>query len=126
MENPTQSKADYLESHLPPPHESRLTTILNGVGNWTMVCGALSYAGARIVAHVKSSSPNLERATMFGSIAGCGIGAVLGMREAKHIENYRTAVSGEIDSLHRRLLASNDKIDALTRQIEAQDPQKTR
>jgi len=91
-------------SRLLPPSQSRISVLMNGVGNGMML-GAIPFLGLQLNAalHQRPLSYKQEIA----SIAVAGVGGIIGMiwgaREATHLDAYRDSIRAEIESLRSRL-----------------------
>ncbi len=96
-----------------PPRLSRISTILNGMGNGAMI-GVLPIAAWELITKFKdkNSSRTAIYATAFATVVGCGLGAMHGNREAREIDQYRRNVSNELGK-------SGDKIAELRAQLDA-------
>jgi hypothetical protein len=115
--------AQHLQSELPPRSHSHLTGMLNGAGNGAMVGFAVPYAVLKSYHFItKKPIPPLETITTFSSVACAAIGALFGLEESKQIATYRQSLSNEVDRLHGRLNAANDKIAELSRALDAKNP----
>jgi hypothetical protein len=91
--------------------QSKWMSLLNGAGNGAMVGGSLLVAN-NIFEHIKKpegKSPFFLIAT--GATGICtAIGAMYGLREAKQVNDYRTALAKDIETLHAQIDGIDPKI----------------
>ncbi|MDX2094502.1 MAG: hypothetical protein SFW64_00945 [Alphaproteobacteria bacterium] len=93
---------EILTTRAPRPMYS---TILNGIGNGAMIgSGALSIpiAVKKLLDHNYSASHNHFRLTMVAVSVGSLLGGFFSYREAKELDEYRTALAEELEKLHAR------------------------
>ncbi len=95
---------------LTPPKSSNVSLVLNGAGNGMML-GALPFLGVELYGKItKKPVPEAtEMVTLFATVAGCVVGAVFGMKEAKALSKYREELRGEIADLRAEADAAKQK-----------------
>lgn len=124
MENDSNIDQTNVRHRVRAPEQSSISTFLNGVGNFWML-GTVPFIAAEFYSNI--SGKPLPKEFHMGSLAitvgSCAIGAVLGAREARQLNTYRHALANELDTLHDRIDADNNKIAALTRALEAKEQQ---
>ncbi len=92
------------ETRLPQPSTSKLSAVINGMGNGATV-GVATYALPRAYAALRHKPLPAEnfRGSIFATIVGTAIGTWYGLHEAKQIEAYRDKLGSEIVTLHERV-----------------------
>jgi hypothetical protein len=100
-------------TYLAPPQESRITTVLNGIGNGAML-GAVPFVVVELVDAVKNrgaeavaGNNKTHLGAVFLTIAGCALGGWFGVKEGRKLHNYRLSV--------------NDELTRIRHQVDAQD-----
>jgi hypothetical protein len=99
-QNPEQTNTPAV-TRIDPPGEARITTALNTVGNALML-GATPIIGLNIWDHLRGNVVNeakkISREKWGVSIAGASvvIGAVLGVAEARRLQEYRNKMSDQL------------------------------
>lgn len=108
---------------LTPPSESNTSTVLNGIGNGTMI-GTLPFFGLQLyhdIAHYgtgKQIPRNAHIACAFSLVAGTVVGAFMGQREARRLAEYRKALSEEIIDLRMNAEDTNDRLQKWQKKLE--------
>lgn len=91
-------------SRLPQPGQTKISAVLNGMGNGATV-GVATYALPKayaILTHKPVPADNV-RGTLFATVIGTAIGTWYGLQEAKSIEEYRDSIGKEIIHLRDRV-----------------------
>lgn len=121
MEIESTDDASDVTNHLPRPDQSTFTTVMNSVGNWSMISGAVGWAAIEGLRAAKVKIPKQKTFTIFASGAGAAVGAALGLQEARQLSDYRNAVKDEFVGLNRKVSASEQKIAELQRALDAKE-----
>lgn len=93
-----------------PPGDAAFSTLLNNIGNGAML-GAVPVLLLKFWEEMTNkkigikflSEGNHGKLGMGMAVVGCSIGAVMGVREARRLQDYRHAVSNEVAELHAKL-----------------------
>ncbi len=99
-QNPEQTNAPAI-TRIDPPGEARITTALNNVGNALML-GATPVIGLNIWDHLRGNvvdeAKKIKREKWGIAIAGASVvvGAVLGVAEARRLQDYRNRMSDQM------------------------------
>jgi len=102
MEKPIQSDSE--EHSLTLPDKSRVSTILNGMGNGMMV-GSIPFIVAESMSHItgRPVTKTMSIASLTATFLGGIFGGIYGKLEADQVDNYRSTLSSEIKNIHRRI-----------------------
>ncbi|MFZ4540488.1 MAG: hypothetical protein ACOYNL_01600 [Rickettsiales bacterium] len=94
------TRLDALKEKLSPPEHSTASIVLNGAGNGLMV-GALPPLIYSLANQVTSEVAKKRQGNiaLFSTVACTLVGAVYGLREAKHTEEYRHSVGQAVIDL---------------------------
>lgn len=97
-------------NRLPQPGQTKLSAVLNGMGNGAMV-GAATYVTPKTLAILRGKPvpDGNPRMSMFATVVGTAIGTWYGLHEAKSIEEYRDSIGKEIIHLRDRVKALEGK-----------------
>lgn len=93
-----------VEARLPQPTSSKVSAILNGMGNGA-TAGVAVYALPRMIAGLRGK-PMPEGSyvgTAFATVIGTGLGMWYGLHEAKQLEIYRDKIGQEVIKLRERV-----------------------
>ena len=99
-QNPEQTNTPAI-TRIDPPGEARITTALNNVGNALML-GATPVIGLNIWDHLRGNvvdeAKKIKREKWGIAIAGASVvvGAVLGVAEARRLQDYRNRMSDQM------------------------------
>jgi hypothetical protein len=102
------------------PPKSNFSTFFNSVTNYATAL-ALPFIGAEVVREIgDKSKPNmLKKLSLAAGGAGCVVGAYYGVKEIRHLNDYRTALAGELDRLHRQVETTNQRLDSWESKAQA-------
>lgn len=105
--SPQESEEQLIEraaTRLPQPGQTKLSAVLNGMGNGTML-GAATYVTPKTIAILrgKPMPESNPRLSMFATVIGTAVGTWYGLHEAKSIEEYRDSIGKEIIHLRDRV-----------------------
>ncbi len=111
--SPQENEEQLIEraaSRLPQPGQTKLSAVLNGMGNGTMV-GAATYVTPKTIAILrgKPMPESNPRISMFATVIGTAVGTWYGLHEAKSIEEYRDSIGKEIIDLRDRVKTLESK-----------------
>lgn len=101
MEQNDKQISEVAVTRIDPPGEARITTALNNVGNALML-GATPIIGLNIWDHLRGNmvdeAKKISREKWGVAIAGASvvIGAVLGVAEARRLQEYRNKMSDQL------------------------------
>lgn len=98
------------QTRLPQPAQTKLSAILNGMGNGAMV-GAATYVTPKTLAILRGKPvPEVNpRISMYATAGGTLLGIWYGLHEAKSIEEYRDSIGKEIIHLRDRVKSLEGK-----------------
>ena len=99
--------------NITPPTESRITTVLNGVGNGMMV-GALPFVAKNLYEAITSKTvhfPHQDKLIAFATVSGCVLGGVFGVSESKRMHDYRTAMNEEVNAIRQQVNANSQALE---------------
>lgn len=87
-----------------PPSEATFTTLLNNIGNGIMLGAAPSvvmelYEKMQGIIPTKDEKISRGKLGLALTATGCVLGAVLGFKEARRLQDYRHKVSDEVAGL---------------------------
>lgn len=108
--------------------KSDVNTVLSSAGNGLTI-GGIPLIGTEFYHRwVKNSNHlprNLEKACIFTAVAGCAIGAVVGVKEAKEINRYRNALRSELIDLRAQSDENARKIESWSEKMAQRDGEKS-
>lgn len=106
-----------------PKSQSNTSIMMNGAGNGMML-GAIPFLALELRSVLTGKNQTLTKNQKVASIAITGAGAVIGViygaSEARHLEEYRNAVSAELKNLRTQLKSQAKVIDSWKARIEAE------
>ena len=119
------TKIDSIKDDLPPGGQTKFSTIMNGVGNYSMLLGGGLFVGKQAynLFTPKPTGTPMDKWAIAGialAAVGAVIGAVHGSVEATNIQRYREAIADKIDGLNREVKADKAKIQDLYNKVQAQ------
>lgn len=104
------------EDALPQPTSSKVSAVLNGLGNGIMLGGAV-FAVPRVIAALSGNklpqSMNNLHGTVFATVVGSALGTWYGLHEAKQVEEYRDSIANALDSTRNRVHTLEAKVSRL-------------
>lgn len=92
------------KKRLKPPGEGKITSILNGAGNWAMMAGA-PFLLWEMLEKEKAGTNTFRSRLAFASVAGGTLlGAVNGWFEAERMHAYRQSIADEVADLRKEIV----------------------
>ena len=86
--------------------QSTVSTIANGVFNGATIGGGAFIIPEVAIKFFKPEMPiphNYFRATVIATVIGASIGTYFSLKEAKQVNDYRTALAKDIETLHAQI-----------------------